>query len=73
MEDIEDMVGELHNAPAGLHLPAFRNSAVSIKPRRRISANLGAIKDDLRNVSTALDVSGKLDSIRASIPGTQVC
>jgi hypothetical protein len=56
MEDIEDMARDpVDNAPLGLHLPQHGRSngtnGVAIKPRRRIAANFGAIREDLSSLS----------------------
>lgn len=76
MEDIEDMVGGLGDAPLGLHLPKAssppagrRNGSngVVIKPRRRISVHAGG-----SNVSTGMDSGGETTSVVEKVPGTQV-
>jgi hypothetical protein len=72
MEDIEDMARDpVDNAPLGLHLPQHGRSngtnGVAIKPRRRIAANFGAIREDL----SSLSVTGTTEGA-AKVPGTQV-
>lgn len=72
MEDIEDMARDpVDNAPLGLHLPQQGRSngtnGVAIKPRRRIAANFGAIREDLSSLSVTGTTEGG-----AKVPGTQV-
>lgn len=72
MEDIEDMARDpVDNAPLGLHLPQHGRSngtnGVAIKPRRRIAANFGAIREDLSSLSVTGTTEGG-----AKVPGTQV-
>lgn len=82
MEDIEDMIGDFGGAPLGLHLPKTdstsgsgrRNgtNAVTIKPRRRISAHSGGVRDAASNSLTCVDTAGETTSAPDKVPGTEV-
>lgn len=81
MEDIEDMIGDFGGAPLGLHLPKTdstsgsgrRNgtNAVTIKPRRRISAYSGGVRDAASNSLTCVDTAGETTSAPDKVPGTE--